>query len=81
MEAPYPLQSAADEQEGISITRREYEDEENVMVVDFGRDVEAKLDIIDGTAIVVAGDRQFEFEIPEEATEVTTNDGMLIIKE
>lgn len=81
MEAPTPLQSAADEQEDVSITRREYDDEEDVMVVDFGRGTEAKLDVIDGLAIVVAGDRQFEFEIPDEATEVTTNDGMLIIKE
>lgn len=80
MEAPRPLQSAANEQEDVTITRREYDDE-NVVVVDFGRGVEAKLDIIDGTAIVVAGDRQFEFEIPEEATEVTTNDGMLVIRE
>ena len=81
MEAPHPLQSAANEQDDISITRREYEGEENVMVVDFGRGVEAKLDIVAGTAIVVAGDRQFEFEVPKEATEVTTNDGMLIIRE
>ena len=80
MEAPSPLQSAANEQEDITISRREYEDE-NVIVVDFGRGVDAKLDIIDGTAIVVAGDRQFEFEIPEDATDVTTNDGMLIITE
>ncbi|WP_435174902.1 DUF7127 family protein [Halorussus sp. AFM4] len=80
MEAPAPLQSAADEQDGVTISRREYEDE-NVITVDFGRGVEAKLDVVGETAIVVAGDRQFEFEIPEEATEVTTNDGMLIIKE
>ncbi|WP_137285265.1 DUF7127 family protein [Halorussus salinisoli] len=80
MDAPAPLQTAADEQEDITISRREYEDE-NVIVIDFGRGVEAHLDVIDGTAIVVAGDRQFEFEIPDEATDVTTNDGMLIIKE
>ncbi|NEU56293.1 hypothetical protein [Halorussus sp. MSC15.2] len=80
MDAPAPLQSAADEQDDITIARREYEDE-NVITVDFGRDVEAHLDIVGNTAIVVAGDRQFEFEIPDEATDVTTNDGMLVITE
>ena len=43
--------------------------------------MDASLDVVGNTAIVVAGDRQFEFEIPADATEVTTNDGMLIIKE
>ncbi|MFC4448165.1 DUF7127 family protein [Halorussus aquaticus] len=80
MDAPAPLQSAADEQDDITIARREYEDE-NVVTVDFGRGVEAHLDVVGKTAIVVAGDRQFEFEIPDEATDVTTNDGMLIITE
>ena len=80
MEAPRELRSAANEQEEVTITRREYEDE-NAIIVDFGPGVDASLDIVGDTAIVVAGDRQFEFEIPEGATEVTTNDGMLIIKE
>ena len=80
MEAPPPLQSAADEDGDITITRREYENE-NVITVDFGPGVEATVDVVGDTAIVVAGDRQFEFEIPPEATDVTTNDGMLIITE
>ncbi|RBI58459.1 hypothetical protein DMJ13_26945 [halophilic archaeon] len=80
MEVPYQLQSAADEQDDITITRREYE-EESVITVDFGPDVEASLDIVGETAIVVAGDRQFEFDRPTEATDITTNDGMLIITE
>ena len=80
METPRPLRSAANEQEEVTITRREY-DEENVITVDFGPGVEASVDVVGETAIVVAGDRQFEFEIPADATEVTTNDGMLIIKE
>ena len=60
MEAPRELRSAADEDEGITIARREYEGE-NVIVVDFGPDVDATVDVVDGTAIVVAGNRQFEF--------------------
>lgn len=80
METPHQLRSAANEQDDVTITRREYE-EENVITVDFGPGVEASVDVVGDTAIVVAGDRQFEFEIPEGATEVTTNDGMLIITE
>ena len=80
MEAPRQLRSAADERENITITRREYDDE-NVIAVDFGPGVEASVDVVGDTAIVVAGDQQFEFEIPAEATEVTANDGVLVIKE
>ena len=80
MEAPRSLRSAANEQEDISITRREYEEEENVIAVDFGPGVDASLDIVGETAIVVADDRQFEFEVPEMASEITTNDGILLIK-
>lgn len=78
MDAPAEIRSAADEDEGITITRRDYDDEV-VIAIDFGADVEAALDVVGDTAIVVAGDRQFEFEIPPEATEVTTNDGILLI--
>ena len=79
MKTPQPLRSAADE-EDVTIARREYDDE-SVVTVDFGRGVEAALDILGDTAIVVAGDRQFEFEVPDEATEFTTNEGMLVIRE
>ncbi len=80
MDAPTPLQSAADEQEDVTITRRDYEDEQ-VIAVDFGEGVEASLDVVGDLAIVVAGDRQFEFEVPPGATDVTVNDGMLLIRE
>lgn len=80
METPRQLRSAADERDDITITHRDYEDE-NVVAIDFGPGVTAELDIVGRTAIVVAGDRQLEFEIPEEATEVTTNDGILLIRE
>lgn len=80
MDAPRQLRTAAsDDQRDISITRRERDGEEEI-VIDFGAGVDAKLDVVGDTAIVVAGDEQFEFEIPPEATEVTTNDGMLTIR-
>lgn len=80
MEAPTQLQSAANEREEISIARREYEDK-NVIAIDFGPEVDASVDVVGETAIVVAGDQQIEFEIPAGATEVTTNDGILRIRE
>lgn len=79
METPRQLRSAADERDDITIAHRDYEDE-NVVAIDFGPGVEAELDVVGETAIVVAGDRQLEFEVPEEATEVTTNDGVLLIR-
>jgi len=81
MEAPRQLRSAADQQNDITIARREYEGEENVIVVDFGPGVKASLDVVGDTAIVVAGDRQFEFGVPPEASDISVNDRMLIIEE
>ena len=80
MEAPGELRSAADERDDVTITRREYDDE-NVIAVDFGPGVEAALDIVGDVAIVVAGDRQYEFDIPPEAADITTHDGLLLITE
>ena len=80
MEAPRQLRSAANDREDITITRREHEDE-NVIVVDFGPGVEASVDVVGDVVIVVAGDQQYEFERPAEATDIHTNDGMLIITE
>jgi hypothetical protein len=79
VEAPRQRRSAADEQEEITITRREYEGED-VVAVDFGTGVDAKVDVGGDAAIVVAGDREFEFEVLEAAIEVTTNDGILVIR-
>ncbi|SDR27419.1 DUF7127 family protein [Natronobacterium texcoconense] len=80
METPPELEDAAGDRTDITVTNREY-DEEQVIAVDFGRDVgEISLDVVDETAIVVAGDDQFEFDIPGDATDVTANDGILTIR-
>jgi len=76
MDAPSTLRSAAADDEDIAITRRE-RDGETLVVVDFGEDVDAQLDTVGGTAIVVAGDRQFEFQIPPEVTDLSANGGMV----
>ncbi|RBI60019.1 hypothetical protein DMJ13_20255 [halophilic archaeon] len=80
MDIPHELQTAADQQDDIILTRRTHDDE-TVTTIDFGPKVEVTLDIVGSTVIVVAGDRQFEFDRPPEASEITTNDGMLMIKE
>lgn len=79
MDAPGQLQSAADGRDDLTITRREGDDE-SVVAVDFGRGVEVTLDTVGETAIVVADDRQVEFEMPDEATDVSTNNGILTIR-
>jgi len=80
MEAPRKLRDAANERTDVTIDRREYDDE-TVVVIDFGAGAEASLDVVGETAIVVAGHHQFEFEIPPDASDVTVNDGMLLIRE
>lgn len=79
MQVPSELSEAAGEGDDVAITQRDV-DGEQIVVIDFGRGVDASLDVVDDTAIVVAGDRQYEFEIPSDASEVTVNDGMLEIR-
>lgn len=79
MEAPGELRSAADRDDDITIALREYDDE-NVVVVDFGPGVHPSLDVVGDVAIVVVGDDQYEFEIPPDASDITVNDGMLLIE-
>jgi len=79
MDAPGTLRSAAAADEDIATTRRDRADG-TVIVVDFGEGPDAKLDVVGDTAIVVAGDRQFEFEVVPEMRDLSVNDGMLTIR-
>lgn len=80
METPPELEAAAGEQDEITITNRQY-DEEQVIAVDFGRvSGEPTLDIVGETAIIVVDGSQFEFGIPADADEVKVNDGILTIR-
>jgi hypothetical protein len=80
MDPPHQLRSAAQKRDDITIAHREYDDG-NVLVIDFGPSVETSVDVVGETAIVIAGDQQYEFDVPAEASEITTNDGILLIKE
>lgn len=80
MDTPRKLRTAARQRDDVSIARRNV-DGSKELTIDFGRGVDAKLDVLGDTAIVVAGDEQYEFEVPREASEITANDGFLIIRE
>lgn len=79
METPRELRTV-DERDGHVRTRKY--DDGSVIVADFGADAgDLSVDVVGGTAIAVAGDRQVEFELPEGADEVSVNNGVLTIEE
>jgi len=80
MEMPSELRDAAGDDEAIVVTEREY-DGGSEIAVDFGPTAATpSVDIVGDTAIVVIGDRQFEFHVPEGARDVTVNGGVLTIQ-
>lgn len=80
METPAELESVAGGREEITISKREY-DGESVIAVDFARVAgEPTVDVLEGTAIVVVDGKQFEFDVPPSANEVTVNDSILLIR-
>lgn len=59
---------------------RHYEyDDEAVIVADFGP-VEGSVDVVDGTAIVVIDDEQFEFSVPSGTDRAVINNGIVSIE-
>ena len=78
MKTPRELRSEADERDEVTVTRHEYDDG-MVVAVDFGPGTTAAHDVVGDTVIVVAGDSQVEFEMPSEASEIRTNNGVLTI--
>lgn len=59
---------------------RQYEyDDETVFVADFGP-VEGGVDVVEGTAIVVVDDEQYEYEVPEGASRAIMNNGIVTIE-
>jgi hypothetical protein len=63
--------------DGVFGRRYDYADG-TVLAADFGA-VDATVDHVDGTVIVVAGDEQYEFEVPEVAG-VIINNGVLTVE-
>lgn len=68
--------------EGQLARRYEYDDD-TVLVVDFGTDVaDASVDVVDETVIVVVGEEQYEFELPDGASDAHTfiKNGVLTVE-
>lgn len=78
METPNELRRAGTED---TLVRRYEYAEGTVIAIDFGGVDEVAVDVVGRTAIVVGGDRQVEFELPPEASDVTVNNGTVTITE
>ena len=62
---------------------REYDyGDEELLVVDFGRAgaEEGAVDVVDGTAIVVLDDEQYEFDVPGKVSRGIMNNGILTVE-
>ena len=64
----------------VSTARYEYDDGSIVFVGDLGFAADATLDVVGDTAIVVAGDEQYEFELPTDDAQAFMKNGVLTIE-
>jgi len=71
------IQSIRSEVDGL-VRRYEYDDSA-VLVADFGP-VDGAVDVVDGTAMVVVDDDQYEFEIGEDVDRAIMNNGVVTIE-
>ncbi|MFB6179159.1 MAG: hypothetical protein ABEI77_05485 [Halorientalis sp.] len=65
------------------VSRLEYDDGSTVLAADVGVGREASIDIVGDTAIVVIGDEQYEFEVPDgddESAQAFMKNGVLTIE-
>ncbi|MFQ3283631.1 MAG: hypothetical protein ACI9TI_002525 [Natronomonas sp.] len=59
---------------------RHYEyDDSAVLVADFGP-VEGNVDVVDGTAMVVVDDDQYEFDVAEDVDHAIMNNGVVTLE-
>ncbi|MBX0297950.1 DUF7127 family protein [Haloarcula nitratireducens] len=78
MQVPERLQDI-DQQEAI-IREYDYDDTTSILV-DFGPKAnEISVDVVGETVILVVSDTQFEFELPDDTTEITSKNGVLTIE-
>jgi hypothetical protein len=62
-----------------AVTRRYEYDDRIVMAADVGS-VDAAVDVVGDTAIVVAGENQFEIDLPGDEARASINNGVLSIE-
>ncbi|WP_255149397.1 DUF7127 family protein [Halorarius halobius] len=63
-----------------AIARRYDYDEVTVLVADFGADRDGSVDLVGETAIVVVGDEEYEFEVPEGVARASMTNGVVTIE-
>ncbi len=68
------------ERRGAVVRTYDY-DTGRVIAVDLGTNEDIVVDVVGNTAIVVVGERQFEFQLPAEATDVAVSNGVFTITE
>lgn len=61
------------------VSRYEYEDAV-VFAVDLGVAEDAHVDVVDGTVMVVVGDQQYDFEVPEGDAEAFIKNGVVTVE-
>lgn len=58
-----------------------YEDDDRaVFVADLGASADGAVDIVDGTAMVVIGDEQYEFSVPAGETTARVHNGVVTVE-
>lgn len=62
-----------------ALVRRYEYDDEALLVADFGH-TEGTVDLLDGTAIVVVDDEQYEFDVPANASRGIMNNGIVTVE-
>jgi hypothetical protein len=61
------------------VRRYDYADR-TVFAADLGAGAEGDVDVVDGTAMVVLGDSQYEFEIPEGDAQAFIKNGVVTVE-
>jgi hypothetical protein len=80
MEMPAELDDAAGAGDEIMLQERTHDDESHI-VVDFGPlGGTPSLDVVGDATIVVVGDEQYEFQVPDDASDVSANGSVLTIR-
>ena len=75
-----PERLRAVDRQGASTREFEYDDA-TVVAVDFGPEVgDVSVDVVGGTVIAVVDDAQFEFELPDDADDLSVRNGVLTIE-
>lgn len=65
--------------EDVVATR--YDDEDRtVFVMDLGASADGAVDVVDGTAMVVFGDEQYEFTVPSGETTARFHNGVVTVE-